>query len=181
MPRLSRTGDYWVAEFLGRVLHLHDTKGLRDLARLLARPNEDFHVLELIAESSVQPASPLTVAAARQQDLAGPSAWHESIDARARAAYRARYAELVSALDRAQELSDLGQAERLRAELDCLADELRQRVRVRSSEIERARKAVYNRVRAAIRRIGAHDRALRDYLAVTVKTGTVCCYRPVPA
>lgn len=181
-PRLSRSGDYWTAEFLGRALHLHHTKGLRDLARLLSRPNEDCHVLELIEEQAAREASPPRAAAAQQDGLAirSPSAWHEPIDARARAAYRARYAELRSALEEAEERSDLGQVERFRCELSSLTDELRQRTRVPSSEIERARKAVYNRVRAAIQHIGQHDRALCGYLQLTVKTGTVCCYRPIP-
>jgi hypothetical protein len=43
---------------------------------------------------------------------------------------------------------------------------------------ERARKAVANRIRYAIDRIGRHDPKLAGHLTATVRTGLFCAYEP---
>jgi hypothetical protein len=177
---LCRTGEYWTLEFSGRVVHLRDSKGLVDLARLLARPGEDFHVLELIEERGTPPVAARALATSLQEGLSVRTrgAWDQSIDARARAAYRARYVELVAELEEAQSHNDLGRAQRSSDELAQLVGQLQQHGQVACAATERARKAVYNRLRAAMARVARQDRALGYHLEVTVKTGVVCSYRP---
>src|SRR5262249_24542314 len=68
-----RDGEVWTLRYDGRTVRLRDSKGLRDLAVLLARPGEQTHVGEL------------TGAAALPGSDAGPVA-----DRRALAAYRER-------------------------------------------------------------------------------------------
>ena len=46
---LRREGDYWSLSFEGRTVALRDLKGLHYLARLLAHPGREFHVLDLVA------------------------------------------------------------------------------------------------------------------------------------
>ena len=52
----QREGDYWSLVYEGRTLHVRDLKGMRYLARLLAHPGQEFHVLDLVAAES--PAHP---------------------------------------------------------------------------------------------------------------------------
>jgi Adenylate and Guanylate cyclase catalytic domain len=47
---LRRDGEYWTVGHRGLVVTLRDTKGLRDLGRLLAEPGREFHVLDLMAD-----------------------------------------------------------------------------------------------------------------------------------
>jgi tetratricopeptide (TPR) repeat protein len=46
---LRRIGDLWTIEHAQRTLHLSDGRGVRFLARLLARPGEKLHSLDLVA------------------------------------------------------------------------------------------------------------------------------------
>ena len=73
-----RTGTVWRLEFRGRTVTVVDSKGMRDLAVLLARPGREVHVLDLVEASGGPPR------AAAGSDL-GPV-----IDAAARAAYKQR-------------------------------------------------------------------------------------------
>src|SRR5215831_5318702 len=94
-----REGEYWTVRYEGSVARLKDAKGLRYLARLLGDPGREFHAVDLAAAGSpaVQPgpsgerawpASELRV----RQDLGDAG---ELLDARAKAAYRARLGELA--------------------------------------------------------------------------------------
>ena len=47
-----REGDYWSVSFEGRTVQVRDLKGIRYLARLLADPGREFHVLDLVAAES---------------------------------------------------------------------------------------------------------------------------------
>ena len=42
-------GDYWTVTFEAQTVHVRDLKGMRYLARLLADPGREFHVLDLVA------------------------------------------------------------------------------------------------------------------------------------
>ena len=44
-----REGDYWTVTFEAQTVHVRDLKGMRYLARLLADPGREFHVLDLVA------------------------------------------------------------------------------------------------------------------------------------
>ena len=49
-----REGDYWSVVFDGHTVRVRDLKGMRYLARLLADPGREFHVLALVAAESGQ-------------------------------------------------------------------------------------------------------------------------------
>jgi hypothetical protein len=106
------------------------------------------------------------------------------LDDRARAAYKARLAELEAEVDDAEAAADLGRAERARAERDRLVDELARaaglggRPRRLGDDRERARKAVTARVRDAVGRIERAHPALGRQLREAITTGTACSYDP---
>ena len=160
-----RDGEYWTVAFEGRVVTLRDTKGMRDLAALLAQPGRERHVLDLASGEG-------GVAVTRQPVL----------DAEAHRRYRARLAELDVDLAGA-EAAGSATAE-LAEERDWLVRELAAaygvggRGRAMTDDAERARKAVYRRVRDALARIeDAHPR-LGRHLRHSVHTGVYCSYAP---
>jgi hypothetical protein len=166
---LRRAGDMWEAGFGGRTAYLRDTKGLHDLAVLLARPGADVPALDL---AGGHPAA------------AGPAGSGPVLDAAALRAYRRRLAELDDRLSAAAG-ADLGGRQRAADEREILLAELRRATRpggparrLGPTAAERARKAVTARIRDAIRRIGAALPELGVHLDRTVRTGTTCRYDP---
>jgi hypothetical protein len=149
-----------------------DSKGIRDLAVLLAHPGQPVPAVELVEVAGGPPA------AAAGGSL-GPV-----IDATARRAYQRRLAELEAELTEAEEYADLGHVERLRAERSMLAAELAGalglggRARFAGDPAERARKAVTMRIRAAISTVAEQDDALARHLRNAVRTGRLCSYEP---
>jgi len=166
--RFVRSGDLWEVTYGGRTAHLAATKGMADLARLLARPGHEIHCLELAGAGAVEPDT------------------GDVIDSRARRAYEQRIRDLQGEIDLADAEHDVGRSERAQAELDVLVDHLTTalglagRSRRRGSTAERARSAVTHRLRNAILRITAAHPALGQHLRTSVTTGTYCSYRPVP-
>lgn len=167
---LAREGELWSIEHGARRFHVADTKGLKILAALVERPGHDWHVLDLV--------SPQGARTTEQGDVG------ELLDARARAEYRERLAALREELEEAESWNDAPRAERARAELELLTEELgralgpRGRARRTGSDAERARVNVQRRVRDAIRRIGDNDPELARHLTRSIRTGTVCRYEP---
>jgi TolB-like protein/tetratricopeptide (TPR) repeat protein len=164
--RFRLEGDVWTLAFEGTAAQLADVKGFHDLARLLARPGESVHSLELLGAPS-------------------PSAESsEQLDGKARRQIEARIRELQEDLQDAEDCHDLGRAERAREELDALVEELqkalglRGRPRKLNDPAERARTAVTWRIRSAIKRVAAAHPRLGQHLASSVKTGTFCVYAP---
>ncbi|MEO6660697.1 MAG: hypothetical protein ABIN44_10375 [Burkholderiaceae bacterium] len=180
-----REGEYWTVVFQGQTMRLRDLKGLRYLARLLAHPERDFHVLEMVADETgsavdddcrVEPG--LTVA------LAGDAG--VLLDAQAKKAYRRRLAEIDEDSEEALAKGDLERAAQAEAERDFLVRELARAVglggrdRRAASSSERARASVTKAVRQAMARIHEHHRGLGDHLGRTIRTGTYCAYFPDP-
>ncbi len=166
---LRRAGDVWHIGYQGTNTILKHSKGLADLAVLLACPGQEVHVAELEGV-------PATVTHGHGGD---------ALDRRAIAAYRDRLTELAEELDEAEAHHDLGRAERARIEHDALVDQLAGAVGIGGRRraagpepIERLRKAVSARIRDAIRRVEAAHPALGRHLANAVHTGTFCSYRP---
>src|SRR5204863_9496179 len=102
----------------------------------------------------------------------------------ARDSYRDRLEDLKEELREAQEFGDSVRAGRAQEEIDFLASELSRAVglggreRKAGTAAERARVAVQKRLKDAIRKIEEGAPALGRHLAMTVQTGTFCCYRP---
>ncbi len=160
-----KQGDVWNLSFGGQTLQMPAMRGFDDIARMLARPNEDLHCADL-ADVKVQ------------------SAGMEVADARSLQAYRLRLAELDSGLADAIAAEDDHLAEKLEAEREAVLREVGRaagiggRKRTSGGANERARSAVTWRIRHAIRKIGKLHPPLGRHLERSLRTGTFCNYRP---
>jgi len=168
-----REGDVWTVAFNGRTVPLRDAKGLRDLAVLLAVPGREVAAAELVAGARGGAATALAALGADPVP-----------DDRARAAYRARLADLDDELAEADAHHDIERSARLAAERDTLIDELARatglggRRRRLGDATERARTTVTARIRDAIGRIERAHPELGRHLRASIVTGTRCAYRP---
>jgi hypothetical protein len=175
-----RDGEVWTLAYRGREIRMRDTKGLRDLHALLARPGTAVAALDLAAA----PGGHRGPAPAGPDVLHPPSDTGEVVDAQARAAYRQRLRELDEAAAEADAAADIERSARIAAERDALVAALTEayglggRVRRSGSVAERARTAVTARIRDAIRRISEAHPELGRHLARSVRTGTFCLYEP---
>ncbi|MCP3802605.1 AAA family ATPase [Allokutzneria sp. A3M-2-11 16] len=156
--------EVWTLTFAGRSVQVPASLGLRDLHALLSNPGKD-------------------IAASWLLNPEAPAAFGSDgvLDSEAKARYRRRLDELETAIE---EQPDDGKAARLDEERQALLEELRAaaglggRTRRLGDTAERARKAVGNRVRDALRRLDDRHPALAEYLRETVTTGTTCRYEP---
>ncbi len=167
-----RAGTLWQVTYVGRDATLVDSKGLRDLAVLLATPRREVAAVDLV-EAGGGPA---------RSALGGDTG--PVLDAPARAAYKRRLVELEDEIETAALDHDEGRLERLQSERDFLIVELGSalglggRVRVGGDPAERARKAVTMRIRNTLKAMDAVHPELARHLRISVTTGRVCCYRP---
>jgi hypothetical protein len=167
---LERQGEYWEVKGGAKAFRLKDSRGLQLLARLVERPDQELHCLELASDGP-------------QKELDGGDAG-EWLDADAKRAYQRRVEDLRETLEEAESHGDRGRAEKARTELDFIAAELSRgvglggRARRAGSSTERARVAVQRRIKDAVQRITEHDESLGRHLEWAVKTGTYCSYRP---
>jgi hypothetical protein len=151
---------------------------MRHLARLIADPGREFHVLDLVAAEAGS--MPGDVPRASLGDAG------EVLDTQAKEAYRRRLAEIEADIDEAQGMGDDERAAQSDAERDFLVRELAGafglggRARRNASASERARAGVTRAIRQAMARIAGHDPALGEHLSRTIHTGTYCSYRPDP-
>jgi tetratricopeptide (TPR) repeat protein len=167
---LARDGDDWVLAAGDERARLRDGRGLHYLRALLAAPGRDIPALDLAAGGAGLAAGGT-----------GPV-----LDAAARDAYRRRLDALAAGLDAADRAGDRAAAERIGAERQALADELRRaaglggRSRLASPEAERARVNVTRTLRAAIERIAPAAPRAAAHLRGSIRTGASCRYQPAP-
>ena len=180
-----REGDYWSVIFEGRTVRVRDLKGMRYLARLLADPGLEYHVLDLVAAETGSGAQvDSSQAAGLPRSVLGDAG--ENLDAQAKDAYRRRLAEIDDDLEQARAIGDAERAAQADAERDFLVQELARafglggRDRRAASASERARAAVTRAVRQAMTRIAEHHPQLGHHLSRTIRTGTYCAYVPDP-
>jgi predicted ATPase len=165
-PSLIERGPVWEAGYRGRVVTLRASKGLADLAVLLASPGQEHHCLDLTG--------------AGVQD----SSTGDVIDAAARRAYETRIRDLQEEVDDAELANDLARAERAQAELDALVDHLTAalgrggRTRRGAATAERARSAVTQRLRGTMRQLVDAHPELGRHLRASITTGIYCSYTP---
>jgi hypothetical protein len=170
---LERSGSSYRVGFAGREYVLAGRRGLDLLARLVAEPGREFHVLDLSGDGAVG------AEGLRDAGDAGPL-----LDEAARRAYESRLRDLEAELDAAEANCDLGRAEKLRAEHDALTQELARafglggRERRAGAHAERARVNVQRRLKDAVRCLGEHSPELARHLERSVTTGTFCRYDP---
>lgn len=182
-PEFRRTGDVWNVSFEGKTSQLLDSKGMAQLAHLLARPGHEVHAMELAgvdARSRPRPKDAPEELSLASDDM-GPV-----LDDAALRAYRGRLAELEEDLEEALSFNDTTRAERLQGEKDALLDQLRAAVglggrsRRAGSNSERARVGVTRTIKHALARIEEANPALGSHLRSTIRTGTYCGYFPDP-
>ena len=185
-----RESEYWTVRYEGSVARLKDAKGLRYLARLLSDPGREFHAVDLAVAGSpaAQPGPPgdraWPVSELRVRPDLGDAG--ELLDARAKAAYRARLDELAGELEEAERFHDAGRAAKASAERDFLVGELARAVglggrnRRAASHAERARLNVTRAIRAAMANLARANPPLGRHLAATIRTGRYCSYTPDP-
>jgi hypothetical protein len=161
----KRMGAVWEITFAGRQASIADSKGLRDIASLLAQPGVDVHALELMGSSDRSGGAGIVV------------------DRAALDAYRRRLVELDEDAQEAERHNDSGRVERLARERDALLAELKRVTgvsghprRFANHPAERARKAVSARIRMAIATIGDVLPQVREHLDRTIVTGNQCRY-----
>jgi hypothetical protein len=158
---------------------------MRYLARLLADPGREYHVLDLVAAETGSGAQVDSSQAANLPRSAFGDAG-AILDARAKDAYRRRLAEIEDDIDQARALGDAERAAQADAERDFLVRELARafglggRDRRAASASERARASVTRAIRQAMARIGEHHPRLGEHLRRTIRTGTYCGYHPDP-
>lgn len=168
---LRRTDGGWTITYRDAVSPLPDTRGLRHLARLLAEPGREWHVLDLAAEGA---------GAVRGED-AGPV-----LDAQAKAAFKRRLADLEAQEAEARAWGDATRAERAAVEREAIVRQLAAAVglggrdRPAAANAERARVAVRKAITKAIAKIAGVHPDLGSYLTTTVRTGAFCSYVPDP-
>jgi tetratricopeptide (TPR) repeat protein len=169
-----RDGDVWTIAYEGKGLRLKDAKGLQYIAHLLRHEGREFHAADLAAGVEVGPQPDPVRGSEATEIVAGLGDAGERLDAPARAAYRQRLQDVEAELAEATEWADSGRAEKLRAEVEFLREELSAAYGLGG----RARKAVTSRIRESIERIGKEHPALARHLENAIHTGTFCRYQP---
>jgi hypothetical protein len=154
----------------GRQVRVPDLLGLRYLAVLLAQPGRSVPALTLAGHG-------LAVSESSRQDV---------LDDRARESYAARARELADELAQAEAENDIVRAERLRAEMDALLEQLEEaagfgaRQRAFADPAERARTSVRKAIKRAIDTICDADVSIGRMLRSSIETGHRCRYAPDP-
>jgi hypothetical protein len=177
-------GDYWSVAFEGHAIRVRNLKGVRYLARLLAEPGREYHVLDLVAAETGTGASIESHPARVSGSALGDAG--EFLDPQAKAAYRRRLTEIDDDIEQAEAIGDTERAAQADNERDFLIRELTRafglggRERRAASASERARPAVTRAVRQAMTRIAEHHPELGEHLGRTIRTGTYCAYLPDP-
>ncbi|MYS84971.1 ATP-binding protein [Embleya scabrispora] len=170
-----RDGSVWRLSFAGRVVHMPDAKGLRDVHRLLGQPGTAVPATRLLAPEG---GAVVSATAAMGGDAL--------LDEEARTRYRRRLDRLDEEIEQAVDRGDDRQAAEYDRERVALLAELRRaaglggRVRRLGNHNERARKTVTARIRDALRRLDERHPELAAHLRAGISTGSTCCYTPDP-
>lgn len=177
MAELAPDRGRWTVSCDGESTRLRDTKGLRYLAELVARPGVECHVLDLVDRVE-------GLAATGGPDRRALGDAGEILDSRARAAYRHRIEQLRAEADDDLAAGRLDAAETAQAELDQLVAELARafglggRDRRAASAAERARLNVTRALRAAIATVSDVLPVAGAVLDRRVRTGRYCAFEP---
>ena len=183
-----RDGDTRFVRLVGRGTTVRDLKGFRYIARLLAEPGREFHVLDLVAVDggSIPAGAGALAEIADDTDGRLASAGLPVLDASAREAYRRRLAEVDEDIEEATAMNDPARRELAERDREYLMDELRRdlglggRSRTTGSSAERARTSVTRSLRYALARLAERDPSAAAHLEQHISTGTYCSYAPDP-
>lgn len=156
-----RVGSLWQATYENRSAWLPSCKGFADLQVLMATPGREVHCAELMGN-------------------VGSTSDPEVIDVVAREQYRARVLELENQLedaDTSRAIAIQGELDAVRAQLNA-AFGLGGKTRKMAAPGDRARSAVTQRLKAAVKRVAESHPALGEHFQACVRTGTFCSYVP---
>ena len=174
---LTHQGKWWTVDFDGARARMPDSKGLRYVAELVARPGVERHALDLVDRVE---------GVDRMVDRRALGDAGAVLDARARTAYRHRIEQLRAEADDALAAGLLETAEAREAELEQLVQQLAAafgvggRDRRASSAAERARLNVTRALRTALARMSEAVPGAGDVLDRRIRTGLYCAYEPAP-
>ncbi len=194
---LRREGEVWTIEWNGKTSRLKDSKGLGYLAHLIRYPGQEFHVLDLVSpgdyageqlgefsgdgEEATPPRSRGFDEGYRQNAFGDAG---EMLDARAKASYKKRVAELREEIAEARRLGQETRAQKAEDESDAITKELARatglsgRDRRAAAITERARVNITRAIKSTIQRIAASNASMGKHLAKSIRTGTFCSYGP---
>ena len=179
----STDGSLRTIEFAGRSTAIKDLKGLRYVARLVAEPGREFHVLDLVAADE----GVLRPSAVDHGDLpAAGGAGLPVLDDVARDAYRRRLLEIDGDIEEARQANDLGRIELAERDREYLVAELKRAVglggrsRTVGGTSERARTSVARSIKYGLDRLATVQPELATHLRQAIRTGTYCCYDADP-
>jgi predicted ATPase len=168
---VAADGEMWVCGCAGQTFRLRDSRGMQMLARLVAAPGREIHVLDLMG-------------ADRGEQPVDSGDCGQALDERARREYRSRLESLREELEEAEARNDLAAAESAREEIENLSAELSRafglggRVRRTGSNVERARVNVQRRLKHAVERIARECPLAGKHLDWALRTGSFCSYHP---
>lgn len=171
-------------EYDGTTSTHRDLKGFRLIARLVAEPGREFHVLDLVAAE----AGVLRPDAGHASDGLASTAGSglPLLDDTARAAYQRRLAEIDDDIDDAHRMNDLERAALAERDRDYLVAELTRAVglggrhRTVGSSAERARTSVARSIKYALDQLEPTRPGLTRRLRRNLRTGTYCAYDDDP-
>ena len=167
---LEQQGADWCVGFGEQTFLVPDLRGMKMLARLVAQPGREIHVLDLVSEDG---------AALPDRGDAG-----EVLDAKALGQYRDRIRDLTLEVERLEAQNEGEPAIAAQRELEVLQSEVARAVglggrrRRAAAPAERARTSTQRRLRTAIRKIAEQNPLLGERLAREIRTGTFCIYLP---
>lgn len=169
-----RDADGWELRYAGRAARVSHSRGLADIAFLLARPGRPVSVTELVGTAP---------GATKPSSVRGAPV----LDERARREIRDRLRDLDAEIDDAEFAHDGERAARAREERQALAETVTRdlglggRARRLDDPVERARKTVSTRIRRAIAQVERAHPELGRHLDRSIDTGAWCAYRPADA
>ena len=187
-----REGQSWLVVFRGRSTRLKDSTGLTYVARLLAQPEQDFHVMDLASNfgSIAPPIESTTMRRAATNQLAAEGIYltqqpnEPLLDQKAKTAYRQRLIVLDEERQRATEQQNTNLVAVIEREMQELehaltaASGLGQRPRNFRDDNARTRDRVTKAMKRALQTIAEYHPQLGRHLDQTLRTGWFCSYLP---
>ncbi len=187
-----RTGDFWTIRYNGSEIQLRDSKGIRYLASLLARPGEEFYALQLIREvdgttcgsDSVYSAMSAEELSEYGLSVSGLTDAGEIMDERYETDCRNRLKEALEKLRLAKARNDTAETSQASREVDHYRRALDEgiglsgRHRTQGNPNEKARTSVSHAVGRVLSRLREQLPALHEHFSVSLQTGIQCSYSP---
>jgi hypothetical protein len=190
----KREGDGWGVCFEGNHISVKHSLGLTYIGYLLANPEQDVSVFDLVSLERKDEANPTSSEYSTmthdQLEAEGMSVRFglgdagEILDAQAKKQFKERLDDIREELAYTKANGDICQAEKLENEKDAIMQQLNAAIglggrgRKAGSVAERARISVSQNIHKAIKNMSKHDQKLAQFLNNSIKTGITCKYAP---